>query len=95
MEGEPTGCFGVFIISSSTLDSIGDCYEFGILLLPLLDLGSFEVDFLLSRDFDFELDYDLSLVNDFYEFLLYVATTLLFLLVSSGGCLTPKLSKGV
>ena len=59
--------------------------------LALLDLGS--TDFLLSIDLDFEeLDYyDLSLFNDFYEFLFVTK----FLRGVISGDLTPKLSNGV
>ncbi len=60
-------------------------------MLALLDLGS--KDFNLSLDLDFEeLDYyDLSLFNDFYEFLCVNK----FLRGVISGDLTPKLSNGV
>lgn len=54
----------------------------------MLDLGSIRS---IDLDFDFELDYDLSLFNDFYEFLCVIA----FFLGDISGGFTPKLSKGV
>ncbi len=61
-------------------------------MLALLDLGS--SDFNLSLDLDFEElgYYDLSLFNDFYEFL---CVTYKFLRGVISGDLTPKLSNGV